>query len=108
MINSGRTTKGSPRLTPVVVPRPPHLDGRPGGVFTLRGHGRLGRFGFTDLADKLRFTTTVATATMPYITSRVARRSAGDRPSVIPHGARNTPFTSCSASTCPSPRSTAP
>ncbi|BFV60787.1 oleate hydratase [Kitasatospora sp. CMC57] len=111
------TFKDSNWLLSVVVPRPPHFDGQPADVFTLWGYGLfidtpgdhtgrtmaestgreildelLGQLGFDDIADEVRATTTVTTVMMPYITSQFARRTADDRPRVIPHGARNFAF----------------
>ncbi|WP_031078897.1 oleate hydratase [Streptomyces sp. NRRL WC-3742] len=108
------TFKDSPWLMSIVVPRPPHFEGQPEGVFTLWGYGLfidtpgehtvramaestgreildelLGQLGFDDITEEVRATTTVTTVMMPYITSQFARRGVHDRPLVIPHGARN-------------------
>ncbi|MEW1908141.1 oleate hydratase [Kitasatospora sp. NPDC085895] len=111
------TFKDSPWLMSIVVPRQPHFDGQPEGVFTLWGYGLfmdapgdftgkpmaactgreiltelLGQLGFDDIAEEVRASTTVTSVMMPYITSQFARRSTHDRPRVIPHGARNFAF----------------
>jgi oleate hydratase len=111
------TFKDSNWLLSVVVPHQPHFDGQAEGVFTLWGYslftdtvgdyvpkrmseatGRevldelLGHLGFDDIADEVRATTTVTTVMMPYITSQFLRRSAHDRPDVVPVGSTNFAF----------------
>jgi oleate hydratase len=111
------TFKDSPWLMSIVVPRPPHFAGQPEDVLTLWGYGLftdtpgqytgttlaestgrqvltelIGQLGVEDIADEVRATTTVTTVMMPYITSQFAPRAAGDRPLVVPHGARNFAF----------------
>ncbi|MFJ1706656.1 oleate hydratase [Kitasatospora sp. NPDC088346] len=111
------TFKDSPWLLSVVVPHQPHFSGQPEDVFTLWGYGLfidvpgdhtdttmagstgreildelLGQLGFDDIAAEVRATSTVTTVLMPYITSQFAPRAPGDRPRVIPHGARNFAF----------------
>ncbi len=111
------TFKDSNWLLSIVVPHQPHFDGQPEDVFTLWGYSLfidtvgnhvakrmseatgqevltelLGHLGFDDIAEPVRATTTVTTVMMPYITSQFERRSAHDRPLVIPDGAANFAF----------------
>ncbi|MET3983085.1 oleate hydratase [Streptomyces sp. PvR034] len=111
------TFKDSRWLMSVVVPHQPHFDGQPEGVYTLWGYALfvdepgeitgkkmseatgqeiltelLGHFGFDDIADEVRATTTVTTVMMPYITSQFERRNIHDRPLVIPRGSVNFAF----------------
>lgn len=111
------TFKDSRWLMSVVVPHQPHFDGQPEGVYTLWGYALfvdepgeitgkkmsdatgqeiltelLGHFGFDDITEEVRATTTVTTVMMPYITSQFERRDVRDRPLVIPRGSVNFAF----------------
>jgi len=104
-------------LMSVVLPHQPHFDGQPSGVTTLWGYGLfldkrgdfvdrtlaeatgseiitelLGHLGFGDILDEVQATTTVVPVMMPYITSEFERRTADDRPRVLPVGAENFAF----------------
>jgi len=108
------TFKDSSWLMSIVVPHPPHFAGQPEGVFTLWGYGLfvdnkgdyidkpmaqangqeiltelMHHLGFEDILDEVRRTTTVIPVMMPYITSQFQRRNGGDRPRVVPNGAKN-------------------
>ncbi|HZR34653.1 MAG TPA: oleate hydratase [Nevskia sp.] len=111
------TFKDSGWLMSIVVPRPPHFEGQPDGVYTLWGYGLfvdqpgdylrkpmaqcsgqeiltelVHQLGFEDILEEVRRTTTVIPVMMPYITSEFQCRAEGDRPAVIPPGAENFAF----------------
>lgn len=101
----------------IVVPHQPHFVDLPPGTFTLWGYGfqvdetgdyvrkpmsqATGReileelvrqLGFDDILDHVLGTTEVTTVIMPYASALFACRSPGDRPLVLPQGARNFAF----------------
>lgn len=111
------TLKDSSWLMSVVVPRQPHFEGQPDEISVAWGYSLFGdrqgdfvkkkmsectgeeillellqQLGFIDIYDTVMKTTTVRTAMMPYITSHFQPRRAGDRPLVVPKGARNFAF----------------
>lgn len=108
------TFKDSSWLMSIVVPHPPRFAGQPDDVFTLWGYGLfidnkgdfidksmaeasgqeiltelIHQLGFEDILDEVRRSTSVIPVLMPYITSEFSRRDVADRPTVIPHGAKN-------------------
>jgi oleate hydratase len=111
------TLKDSSWLMSVVVPRQPHFEGQPDELSVAWGYSLFGdrqgdfvkkkmsectgdeilsellqQLGFMDIYDTVMKTTTVRTAMMPYITSHFQPRREGDRPLVVPKGARNFAF----------------
>jgi oleate hydratase len=101
----------------IVVPYQPHFPGLPAGDRTLWGYGfqvdepgnyikkkmseatgqeilteLIRHLGFDDILDRVRATTDVTTAMMPYASALFACRAPGDRPRVNPEGARNFAF----------------
>jgi len=108
------TFKDSSWLMSIVVPHAPHFANQSEGVYTLWGYGLfvdepgdyvhkamadctgqelltelMHQLGFEDILADVRASTTVIPVMMPYITSEFERRAIGDRPHVIPLGARN-------------------
>lgn len=101
----------------IVVPHQPHFADQPQGTCTLWGYGfqidnsgdyvnkpmsqasgreilteLVHQLGFADILDHVLATTDVTTVMMPYCSSLFACRSLGDRPQLIPEGARNFAF----------------
>jgi oleate hydratase len=101
----------------VVVPHQPHFADLLAGNYTLWGYGlqiddpgdyvqkpmseAIGReiltelihqLGFDDILDHVLATTDVTTVMLPYASSVFACRAHGDRPLVLPEGARNFAF----------------
>ncbi|MEU6059272.1 oleate hydratase [Streptomyces sp. NPDC047097] len=101
----------------IVVPYQPHFPDMPEGTCTLWGYGfeidRPGdhvrkpmaeatgkeiltelvhQLGFDDLLEHVLETTDVTTVMMPYASALFACRAPGDRPEVVPDGARNFAF----------------
>jgi oleate hydratase len=52
----------------------------------------IGQLGFDDILDRVLATTDVTTVMMPYASALFACRAQGDRPKVVPDGARNFAF----------------
>ena len=101
----------------IVVPHQPHFAGMPEGQYTLWGYGfqidTLGDYvnkpmsqatgreilvelihqlGFEDILEPVLASTDVTTVMMPYASALFATRAPGDRPQLIPEGARNFAF----------------
>jgi oleate hydratase len=101
----------------IVVPYQPHFPNMPENTFTLWGYGfqvdalgdhvrtpmaqatgreilteLIGQLGFDDIPDHVLATTDVTTVMMPYASALFACRAVGDRPKVIPAGAKNFAF----------------
>lgn len=104
-------------LMSIVVPYQPHFAGMPKNTYTLWGYGLfidtpgdyvkksmatstgkeiltelIHQLGFEDILNEVLDTTDVTTVMMPYASSMFACRAAGDRPAVVPEGARNFAF----------------
>jgi oleate hydratase len=104
-------------LMSITVPPQPHFAGQPDGVYTLWGYGLytdrpgdyvakkmsqatgqeiltelVSQLGFGADLEEIRRTTTVIPVMMPYITSQLQPRRAGDRPRTVPRGAENFAF----------------
>lgn len=101
----------------IVVPHQPHFPDMPTDTYTLWGYGfqidntgdyvpkkmseATGReiltelvdhLGFDDILDEVLDTTDVTTVMLPYASALFACRAHGDRPKVVPDGARNFAF----------------
>lgn len=107
--SAAMTLKDSVWLMSIVVPHSPYFSGQPNGAFAIRGCGLFvdtpGNYVHKPMTqatdqeiltewmhhlgfDQVRRTTTVIPVMMPYITSEFQRRDVGDRPLVIPPGAK--------------------
>ncbi|MGW4723109.1 oleate hydratase [Streptomyces sp. NPDC004291] len=111
------TWKDSRWLLSVAVPAQPHFRDQEEDTYTLWGYALsggvpgdhvpkrmddctgaeildelLGHLGFDDIADEVRETTRITTVRMPYAGAPFQRRTASDRPLVVPDGARNFAF----------------
>ncbi|TVT20974.1 oleate hydratase [Amycolatopsis rhizosphaerae] len=101
----------------IVVPHQPHFPGMPEHTYTLWGYGfqvddegdyvrkpmaratgkeivteLVHQLGFEDILDEVLAGTDVTSVMMPYASALFACRAPGDRPKVVPEGARNFAF----------------